>query len=87
MCGVPVAHRWMLQAQAGLQSLWKQDHYWYWDGQGPADALDQRQRWGAVEAHPDSALEDECFNWVGQMGAIWGLGCEELHPNCVNMMR
>ena len=87
MCGVPVAHRWMLQVQAGLQSLWKQDCHRYWDGQGHADALDQGQRWGAVEVRPDSTLEDEFFDWVSQMGAVRGLGCKELHPNHVNMMR
>ena len=87
MCGVPVAHRWMLQVQAGLQSLRKQDQHRYWDDQGHADALDQGQRRGAVEVHPDSGLEDEFSDWVGQMGAVRGLGCEELHPTHVNMMR
>ncbi len=76
----------MLQVQVGLWSIRNQDYHWYWNGQGHADALDQGQRWGAVEVHPDSRLADEFFDLVGQMGEAWGLGCEVLHPNHVKMM-
>jgi hypothetical protein len=39
----------------------------------------------AVEACPDSALEVESFDLVGQRDAVRGLGCGGSHPNCIKI--
>ena len=38
-----------------------------------------------VEAHPDTTLEVESFDSVGQMDTAQGLGCGALHPDHIKM--
>ena len=75
-----MAHRQMLETPVGLQSLLGQEHHGYQPEVGwrdHADGLDQGQRQGVVEVHPDSTSEGGFFDWVGQMGAAQGLGARD----------